>query len=81
MGTKKVLACSRKGHSRPAGSTAAGIADKEASELSPLAFTQTILASGRCQLTRFGPLPSYVVDGNSPKQPWKGGGRGSGQAP
>jgi len=57
-----------------------GFADKEAS-LSPPAFTQffqTILASGRCQLTRFGLLPSYVVDGSSPKQPWKGGSRGSG---
>jgi len=39
---------------------------------------QTILASGRCQLTRFGLLPSYVVDSSSPKQPRKGGGRGSG---
>jgi len=29
-----------------------------------------------------GPLPSaYVVDGSSPKQPWKGGGRGSGLSP
>jgi len=32
----------------------------------------TILASGRCQLTCFSLLPSYVVDGSSPKQPWKG---------
>ena len=39
---------------------------------------QIILASGLCQLTRFGLLPSYVVDGSSPKQPRKGGGRGSG---
>jgi len=58
--------------------SAAGFADKEAS-LSPTHLhpvLQTILASGRCQLTRSGPLPSYVVDGSSPKQPWKGGGRG-----
>ena len=58
---------------------AVGFADKETS-LSPPAFTQffqTIFVSGRCQLTRFSLLPSYVVDGSSPKQPWMGGGRGS----
>jgi len=43
---------------------------------------QTVLASGRCQLSRFGLLPSrYVVDGSSPKHPWMGGGRGSGLSP
>jgi len=45
-------------------SSAVGFADKEAS-LSPPAFTQFF-------------RPSYVVDGSSPKQPRKGGGRGSG---
>jgi len=37
--------------------------------LSPRLSFQTILASGRCQLTRFGLLPSYVVDGSSPNSP------------
>ncbi|KIM63123.1 hypothetical protein SCLCIDRAFT_24505 [Scleroderma citrinum Foug A] len=62
------MACSRKGHSRPAGlweHSAAGFADKEAS-LSPPAFTQFFRPScvGSLPAHTLGPLPSeYVVDG------------------
>ena len=82
-GTRKVLACSRKGHSRPAGlweqprALLASLTKKPPCPHPP----SPSFSSGRCQLTRFGLLPSYVVDGSSPKQPRKGGGRGSSLSP
>ena len=77
-GNEKLLVCSQKVHSCPAGlweHSAAGFTDKEASLSSPT-FTQ--FSDHPCVRSlpahMLGPLPLYVVDSSSPKQPWKGGG-------
>ncbi|KIM50025.1 hypothetical protein SCLCIDRAFT_34757 [Scleroderma citrinum Foug A] len=71
MGTKKVLACSRKGHSRPAGlweHSAAGFADKEAS-LSLPTFTQFFRPSLRRVATSSHARPGRAAVGVAVKPP------------
>ena len=89
-GTRKVLACSRKGHSRPAGLweqprvLLASLTKKPPCPHPPSPSFSDHPCVGSLPAHTLRPTPlvcNSLVDGSSPRQPRKGGGRGSSLSP